>query len=131
MNYRAILIVVLILATLAALAATPVGAGFGLRSFACDFGPPTDWVATIVKLTHLVLFGGLATLAFLVFRSQPIWIPIIFMIVVTGAVEIEEGIFDFGRCKMRDMIPNVIAIGIGWVLATLVARLVPARWLNA
>lgn len=131
MNYRAVLIVVFMLATLAALAATPVGAGFGLRSFVCDFGSPSDWVATIVNPRHLVLFGILATLAFLVFRGQPIWIPIIFMIGVTGGVEIEEGIFNFGRCKMRDMIPDMVAIGIGWVLAALIVRLLPARWLNA
>lgn len=127
MNSRTILLVLLTLGTLAALAATPVGAGFAFKPFACDFGSSPDWVATIVNVRHLLSFGVLAVLAFLVFRGQPIWAPIVFMLVVTGVVEIEEGLFASGHCRMRDMIPDVLAIGIGWIAA----RFVPSRWLKA
>jgi hypothetical protein len=130
-NGQLVVNVLLALATIAALAATPIGAGFAFKIFACDFGPSPDWVATIVNVRHLVSFGVLAALAFLAFRKLPIWVPIGFMIVVTGAVEIEEALFASGHCRIRDMIPDAIAIGIGWVLASVVVRLLASRRSNA
>jgi glycopeptide antibiotics resistance protein len=115
------------LVTVAALAAAPVSAGFTLKALSCDFGPSPDWLATIVNVRHLVSFGVLATLAFIVFRDQPVWVPILFMVAVTVGVEIEQGIFASGHCRARDLIPDALAIVIGWALA----KVTPRRWLGS
>jgi hypothetical protein len=121
---RTILIGLLALASIAALAATPISAGFAVKAFSCDFGPSPDWLATIVNIRHLVSFGVLAALAFIVFRDQPLWVPILFMVAVTVGVEIEEGILASGHCRARDLIPDALAIALGWTLA----RFIPRRW---
>src|SRR4051794_30175678 len=108
--------------TTAALLATPIAAGFALRPFACDLGPSPDWLATILNVKHLVSFGILSCLAFIVFRGQPLWVPLLFAVAVTGLVEIEQGLFLSGHCRARDMIPDLIAIGLGWAGATMIER---------
>lgn len=116
------IIAALVLVTGAALLAPPMAAGRHHQPF-CDIGGSPDWGATILNFRHLISFGVLALLAFRVFRHQPIWVPILFMVVVTGAVEVEQAIFASGHCRLRDMIPNVLAIAIGWLGALLVAQL--------
>jgi glycopeptide antibiotics resistance protein len=111
------------LLSLAALLAAPVAAGGSLRPFACDLGSSPDWLATIVNIRHLVSFGVLATLGFLALRGQPLWLPIAVLVGVTGGVEVTQAIFDSGHCRLRDLIPNLIAIGIGWAVAQVVRRL--------
>ena len=119
---RTILLVALMLAGLAALLATPVASGWSLRAFACDFGGSPDWLATIVNLRHLVSFGILATLAFLVLQGRPAWMPVVLLIAITAAVEIEEAVFASGHCRLRDMLPDLIAIGLGWLVAWALLR---------
>jgi len=123
MRVTILLVVLLSVATIASLVATPLAAGWALKPFNCDVGGSPDWLATVINIRHLVSFGVLATLAFLVFRHQPIWVPILFMIAVTGSVEAEEGIFAYGHCRLRDMIPNVLAIGAGWLVVLAAARI--------
>jgi len=79
-------------------------------------------VATIINIRHLLSFGVLAALAFVVFRDQPMWVPILFMVAVTVGVEVEEGILASGHCRARDLIPDALAIVIGWTLARVVTR---------
>jgi hypothetical protein len=126
-NGRIALIAILTLASLAALLATPVGSGWALRAFSCDLGGSPDWVATIVNIRHLVSFGGLAALAFLVFREFRAWVPILLLVVITASVELEEAIFASGHCRLRDMLPDLIAIGLGWLVARLLLRISQRR----
>ncbi len=125
---RTALVVLLSVATLAALLATPVASGWVFRPFSCDLGGSPDWLATLLNLRHLVSFGILAAIAFLTFRGQPIWIPILLLLAVTAAVEIEEAIFASGHCRARDMLPDLIAIAGGWFIAWAVGR---TRWKSA
>ncbi|WP_114953109.1 hypothetical protein [Sphingosinicella terrae] len=117
------LIALLVVVTAAALLAPPVATGWQLEPFSCDLGGSPDWAATILNRRHLISYGILAALAFRVFRNQSIWTPIIFMVAVTGAVEVEQAIFGSGHCRLRDMVPNLAAITIGWLAALLIARL--------
>jgi hypothetical protein len=114
---RKIVATLLILAAIAALAATPLSAGFAVRTFICDAGASSDWVATIFNLRHLISFGVVSVLVFLVFADKPLWVPIALLLALTATVEIEEAIFVSGHCRVRDMIPGVIAIGLGWTVA--------------
>lgn len=116
------IIAALVLVTAAALLAPPMAAGPYHQPF-CDIGGSPDWGATIFNFRHLVSFSVLALLAFRVFRHQSIWVPILFMVVVTGVIEVEQAIFGSGHCRLRDMIPNALAIAIGWLASLLVARL--------
>jgi hypothetical protein len=119
---RVVVPIVLAVATMAALLTTPIAAEFGLRPFACDLGPSPDWLVTILNVRHLVSFGILSCLAFIAFRDQPLWVPLLFAVAVTGLVEIEEGIFRSGHCRARDMIPDLIAIALGWAGAAMIMR---------
>jgi hypothetical protein len=114
---RTVLLVALVLASLAALLATPLASGWSLRAFLCDLGGSPDWLATIVNLRHLVSFGILAALAFVVLRGRPVWMPVLLLIAITAAVELEEAIFASGHCRLRNMVPDLIAIGLGWLVA--------------
>lgn len=122
MTQQRLLAALLVLCAVAALAATPIGAGFVLRPFACDIGPSPDWIETVFNLRHLVSFGILSALGFLVFRQSPVWLTIVLLVALTAAVEIEEAIFVSGHCRLRDLIPDVLAICIGWAISIAIAR---------
>ena len=123
---RAVLLGLFVVAAVAALAATPISSGWVTRPFACDVGPSFDWPATIVNVRHLASFGVLAAVGFLAFNSRPVWAIILLLFAITAAVELEEAIFASGHCRARDLIPNVLAIGLGWAVALLLRRLLPA-----
>lgn len=117
MTARSVFLAAFILLSLAVLAATPIAAGFALRDFACDLGPSPDWTATILNFRHIVSYGILATIAFLAFADRPLWVPIVATLAVTAGAELTEAVFAFGHCRLRDMIPNVLAVGVGLVPA--------------
>lgn len=112
---------------LAVLLVTPIAAGFDMRPFACDFGPSANWLKTIVNLKHLISYGVLAAVAFLAFRDRPILVPILTVLAVTAGVEVTQAIFNDGHCRAVDMIPNLIAISVGWALAGAAERLLRRR----
>lgn len=117
------LVALLVALTFAALATTPINSGWTIRAFTCDLGGSPDWLATVLDWRHLISFGVLAALAFVAFRNQPMWMPVLFLLAITGAVELEEGLFAAGHCRLRDMIPDVLAIALGWLAALAIARL--------
>src|SRR3954466_13307301 len=119
---RVVIPILLVAATIAALLVPPIGAGFALRPFACDLGLSPDWLATVLNVRHLVSFGILSCLACIAFRDRPLWVPLLFAVAVTGLVEIEQGLFLSGHCRARDMIPDLMAIGLGWAGATMIER---------
>jgi hypothetical protein len=46
---------------------------------------------------------------------------------ITASVELAEAMFDAGHCRLRDMIPDLIAVGLGWLLAQAAISGVQAR----
>lgn len=123
MTSRSVLLAAFILLSLAVLAATPIAAGFSLRDFACDFGPSPDWATTILNFRHIASYGILAAVAFLAFADRPLWVPIVVTLAVTAGAELTQAVFASGHCRLRDMIPNVLAVGAGWLLAWGISRL--------
>ena len=93
--------------------------------FACDVAPSPDWLATIVNVRHLVSFGILAAVGFLAFNGRPVWAILLLLFAITAAVELEEAIFASGHCRARDLIPDVLAIGLGCAVALVLRRLLP------
>jgi hypothetical protein len=124
---RSVLLAAFGLAALAALLATPIASGWTLQSFTCDLGGSPDWVATIINLRHLVSFGMLAALAVLGFSDRSAGLPLLLALAVTAAVEFEEAVLAAGHCRLRDLLPDLIAIGLGWAAARLLLRLVRRR----
>lgn len=90
---------------------------------ACDFGPSPDWVVTIFNLKHLICYGVLATAGFGALRERPPWHAAAVVLLITITVELEEAVFSAGHCRLRDVFPNLIAVGLGW----LGARAAPDR----
>lgn len=122
MTSRSVLRATFILLSLAVMAATPIAAGFSMRDFTCDLGPSPDWAATILNFRHVVSYGILAAIAFLAFADRPVWVPIVVTLMVTAGAELTEAVFASGHCRLRDMIPNVLAVGAGWLLARGIRR---------
>jgi hypothetical protein len=87
---------------------TPVMAGFALRPFTCDFGPSTNWPATITNLKHLGPYGVMAALAFFAFRNSPVWLPIALVLLITAAVELSQAIFNDGHCRIARLAMRII-----------------------
>lgn len=96
---------------------TPIDAGFVVREPFCDFGSSPDWTGTILNLKHLVFYGLLALLAFLALKGQPIWVPAVIVLAITGFAELEQSVFTSGHCRLRDMVPNILALFLGGLAA--------------
>ena len=117
------------LLSLAALSFTPISAEFAIRpAFACEIGASSQlWIDSILNVRHLVSFTVLTVVAVWAFGTRNAWLAVGVVLLLTGLVEVEQMIFADGHCRLRNMLPNVIAIGIGVTLALLVARLVRQR----
>jgi hypothetical protein len=109
-----LLLVLFAVLAIAALAITPINAGLDMRQFSCDLGGVGDWAQTVLNLRHLLAYGALAALGFVAMRDRPVWVPLFVLLAITAGVELTQAVFDDGHCRLRDMIPNVIAIALGW-----------------
>ena len=117
-----ILIIGFSFAALGVLLATPIVAGFQLRDLSCDFGASPDWAATLLNWKHLIAYGALAILGFAALRDRPMWQVAILLCVVMGGAEITQAIFDDGHCRLRDMLPNLIAVGVAAIVSSVILR---------
>jgi hypothetical protein len=101
------------LAAVAALLITPIQAGFALRSFSCDFGlNAADWIEGVANTRHLIAYAIIAALAVLALPG-PLWQRVGVALLISLGVEVEQAIFADGHCRLRDMVPNFIAVIIG------------------
>jgi hypothetical protein len=115
--------------SLAALSFTPIAAGFAIRSaFECEISASAQlWIDSIPNIRHLVSFSALTVVAVWAFGTRNVWPAAAVVLLLTGLVEVEQMVFADGHCRLRNMLPNVIAIGIGVTLALLIARVVRTR----
>jgi O-antigen ligase len=111
-----------IIASIAALAVTPIQAGFALReALSCELTPALhEWIPSIANVRHLVAYTILTILAVLSLRGRPLWQPVAIVLALTIGVEIEQAIFADGHCRLRDMLPNVIALAMGAAIGALI-----------
>jgi len=116
----------LALVVFAALAITPVQSGFTLRPFTCDLGlDGAEWIEGILNPRHLIAYAVIAALAIFAFRGRPLWQPVGFVLLVSLGVELEQALFADGHCRLRDMVPNFIAVIGGSAVGLLIHV-----WLN-
>jgi hypothetical protein len=122
---RGLIGALLVVACLAALATTPISAGFARReAAACDVLSSWDlWLTGLGNIRHLISYSVLTAIAVWAF-GMPRALPAAgLVLLVSAAVELEQMLFADGHCRLRDMLPNIVAIGLGLALALLVARL--------
>lgn len=105
------------------LISTPVVAGFQLRALSCDFGPSPDWAATLLNWKHLIAYGALSALGFVALRDRPIWQTALILLAIMAGAEFTQALFADGNCRLRDMLPNVVAVAIGAIVILLAGRL--------
>ena len=105
---RALLLGLTVLAVLA----TPWGSHFTFRSrFVCEFEAPVElWLLTAANPKHVISYGLLGMLGSLVFRFRPSATSAIFVVVLSALVELQQAWFADGHCRLRDMLPNVLAV---------------------
>jgi hypothetical protein len=98
-----------------ALFATPWRSRFSVRADAvCELRAPLAlWASGAANLQHLLTYGILAILAAFVFRRQPLLTAVILVLGVSAVVELQQAIFTAGHCRLRDMLPNLLAVGLG------------------
>lgn len=118
-----------VLLSLAALSFTPISAGFAIRpTFSCEIVSSWElWLGSFANVRHLVSFSVLTAVAVWAFGARSVWIAIVVMLLLTGLVEIEQMLFADGHCRLRNMLPNVVAIAIGVTVALSIARVARRR----
>ena len=111
----------LALVVVAALAITPLQAGFTTRSFTCDVGlNAADWIEGIANPRHLIAYAIISALAVLALPGLPLWQRVGIALLVSLGVEVEQAVFADGHCRMRDMVPNFISVIAGGCVGVLI-----------
>ena len=111
----------LALVAVAALAITPIQAGFTMRAFTCDVGlDAAGWIEGIANPRHLIAYAVIAALAVWTLRGRPLWQPVGLAILISLGVELEQAIFMDGHCRLRDMVPNFVAVVMGAAVGLLI-----------
>lgn len=113
-----------VLLSLAALSFTPISAGLAIRpTFNCEILSSWElWLGSLANVRHLVSFSVLTAVAVWAFGSRNVWIAVVVILLLTGLVEVEQMVFADGHCRLRNMLPNLVAIAIGATAALLIAR---------
>lgn len=111
---------------LAAVLFTPASSGFALRpDFVCETDASADiWLFSLTNVRHIVTFAILGATAIWAFGTQRIWIAVAATLLVTAGVELSQAIFAEGHCRLRDGLPNLVAVALGVGIALLIARIV-------
>jgi hypothetical protein len=111
----------LALVAVAALAITPFQAGLTTQSFTCDFGlNAVDWIEGVANPRHLIAYAIISALAVLALPGLPLWQRIGIALLISLGVEVEQAVFADGHCRMRDMVPNFIAVVMGGAVGILI-----------
>lgn len=123
--YQRIFMALFCLAAIFALMVTPYLARFELRSLTCETRVPEGvWLATLGNFRHLFSYSLLLVFARIAFPEWPLTLLVILVLLVSVGVEVEQSIFDHGHCRLRDMLPNLIAVSIG------LAVIILGKWLG-
>jgi hypothetical protein len=93
---------------------TPWRSNFRIRTHPiCELRAPLElWLAGASNLQHLLSYGLLALLAAPAFRRRPLLTAASFVLALSAVVELEQALFSVGHCRLRDMLPNLLAVGL-------------------
>jgi hypothetical protein len=123
--------VFLVLVTLTLLA-TPLRSSFRWRAtFYCEGGAPIErWLAGLLNLAHFTAYGVLMLVGAFVFHERPLAKAGALVLALSAVVELEQAVFTVGHCRVRDLLPNLMAIslvGVGYWAIKHVTRSPPGR----
>jgi hypothetical protein len=105
--------VFLVLLTLT-LFATPLRSNFRWRAaFFCEVGAPIErWLVGALNLAHFIAYGVLMLVGAFVFHERPLAKAGALVFALSAVVELEQAVFTVGHCRVRDLLPNLMAISL-------------------
>jgi hypothetical protein len=115
--------VFLVLITLTLLA-TPLRSSFRWRAaFFCEVRAPIErWLAGALNLAHFIAYGVLMLVGAFVFHERRLAKSGALVFALSAVVELEQAAFTVGHCRVRDLLPNLMAIALGVVVCWAITR---------
>lgn len=100
------------------LAVTPIASHFQRADKTCEFMPQADLLLTsLMNLRHLLAFSVLAALASLSLQRRPALTAWLLVLALSASIEVEQLYLVSGHCRIRDLLPNVVAATLGVSIA--------------
>ena len=110
---------ILVALSLAAIVYTPIASNFVISYEGCEVIPPVGVIVqTLANYKHIISFCILFILASRCFRRGAFWKSAIFVLLLSAFVEVEQAFFLDGHCRIRDILPNLIAVGLGILIVS-------------
>ena len=110
---------IFVVLSVAAIAYTPVASEFVTASKGCEVIPPAGVIVrTLANYKHIISFCILFILASQCFRHGAIWKSAVVVLLLSAVVEAEQAFFLEGHCRVRDLLPNLIAVGFGALIVS-------------
>ena len=103
----------LILLVTMALAFEPFRSGFTFDTQSCEV--LADWERTksaVFNARHIISYGILCLVASATLRKNKVVMAVLGTFVFSAFLELEQSFFITGHCRLRDLIPNVLGIGL-------------------
>ena len=91
----------------------PVRSGFTLANQSREL--MSDWErvkGAIFNLRHIIAYGLLCLLLAVTFRNSRLVTAMAVTFLFSILMEIEQSFFTTGNCRLRDLIPNLLGIGL-------------------
>lgn len=115
---RAALKIVFAVAATLALGYTPLKSAGLLRPTAsCELSAPLElWWSGLQNSRHVISYGVLCLLAVACFAKQRVAKAAATVLVISALVELEQAFLAEGHCRIRDMLPNLLAVCLASLL---------------
>ncbi len=91
----------------------PIRSGFVISNQSCEL--MTNWESvqnSVFNYRHVISYGILCLVAAATFRQNRVLKAIIAIFLFSVLLEIEQSFFVTGHCRSRDLIPNLLGIGL-------------------
>lgn len=75
-------------------------------------------VRTLANYRHIIAFGILFILASQCFRRGAFWKSAVVVLLLSVFVEVEQALFLNGHCRVRDILPNFVAVAVGTLIVS-------------
>jgi VanZ family protein len=97
-----------------ALAVTPFESKFERANKTCELRPQLDMLLpSLLNPRHILAFSVLAALASVSLERRPGLTAWLLVLVLSASIEIEQLYFVSGHCRVRDLLPNIVAATLG------------------
>ena len=96
------------------LAVTPLDSKFRLANKTCEVRPAlTMLLPSLFNPKHILAFAVLAAIASLGMQRRPALRAWLLVMLLSAVIEIEQLFFVSGHCRVRDLLPNLVAATVG------------------